>query len=71
MNFLEFCEAPPIKKPSRLVIFFKILIFSGFTDPPYKIFGNFPLNFFLINSTVCSSSSILGIFPVPIDQTGS
>ena len=37
----------------------------------YKIFGNLPLNFFLINSTVCSSSSILGIFPVPIDQTGS
>ena len=71
MNFFELCEAPPIKKPSRLLIFFRSPMFCGFTDPPYKIFGNLPLNFFFINFTVSSSSLVFGILPVPIDHTGS
>ena len=42
------------------------------TDPPYKIFGDFLPNLFLINETDFNKSSdVLGIKPVPIDQTGS
>ena len=41
------------------------------TDPPYKIFGDFLPNLFLINETDFSKSSDAGINPVPIDQTGS
>ena len=71
MNFFTFCDAPPIKNPSRLTIFFNSLIFFGLTDPPYRIFGGFDLNCFFIKAIVCSRSLILGILPVPIDQTGS
>ena len=39
INFFEFCEAPPIKNPLIEEICFKIDIFFGFTDPPYKTVG--------------------------------
>ena len=54
-----------------LLISFKFLIFSGLTEPPYKTFGNLPLNLLLINSIVLKRSFDFGIMPVPIAQTGS
>jgi len=39
INFFGFCDAPPIKKPSMLGIFFNMLTLLLFTDPPYKILG--------------------------------
>ena len=68
---MAFWEAPPIKNPSMLLITFKSLIFWGLTEPPYKIFGDLPLNLLLINSTVFRRSFDFGIIPVPIAQTGS
>ena len=41
------------------------------TDPPYRIFGDFLPNLFLIKETDFNKSSYFGIKPVPIDQTGS
>ena len=56
-------------------ICFKIDIFFGFTDPPYKTIGFFILNLFLINFLICitwfSKSLDFGTRPVPIDHTGS
>ena len=71
INFLAFWDAPPIKKPSILLISFKLLIFWGFTEPPYKTFGDLSLNLLLINSTVLKRSFDFGITPLPIAQTGS
>ena len=71
INFLAFWDAPPIKKPSILLISLKIVIFWGFTDPPYKTFGNLSLNLLLINSTVLKRSWDFGMRPLPIAQTGS
>ena len=48
MNLFGLCEAPPIKKPSMLLISFKSLIFWGLTEPPYKTFGDLSLNLLLI-----------------------
>ncbi len=47
INFFEFCEAPPIKKPFIKLISLNDNIFLGFTDPPYKTNG-FSLYSFLI-----------------------
>jgi len=69
MNFFGTCDAPPIRNPSIISIFFKSLIFFGFTDPPYKTFVF--LTLFLIKLTVSSNSDFFGIKPVPIAQTGS
>ena len=44
---------------------------AALTEPPYKIFGDFLPNFFLIKLTDLIKSSDFGITPVPIDQTGS
>ena len=71
INFFGICDAPPIKKPSMLGIFFKILTLLVFTDPPYKIFGYFFTNLLLINEIVLFKSASFGITPVPIDHTGS
>ena len=71
INFLTFWDAPPIKKPSILLISLKIVIFSGFTEPPYKTFGNLSLNLLLINSTVLKRYWGFGISPLPMAQTGS
>ena len=46
-------------------------MFSGFTDPPYKIFDDLSLNLLLINSTVLNKSFDFGIKPLPMAQTGS
>ena len=48
INFFEFCEAPPTKKPSMPVIIFNLLMLLILTDPPYKIFGVFLPNLLLI-----------------------
>ena len=48
INFFEFCEAPPIKKPFIEVISFNDDIFLGFTDPPYKTIGFLTLYVFFI-----------------------
>ena len=71
INFLASWDAPPIKKPSILLISLKIVIFWGFTEPPYKTFGDLSLNLLLINSTVSKRSWGFGIRPLPIAQTGS
>ena len=71
INFLAFWEAPPIKKPSILLISFKFIIFRGFTEPPYKTFGDLSSNLLLINSIILKRSSDFGIIPLPIAQTGS
>jgi len=39
INFFEFCEAPPIKKPFIALISLNDNIFLLFTDPPYKTTG--------------------------------
>ena len=59
-----------LKKPSILLISLKIVIFWGFTEPPYKTFGNLSLNLLLINSTVPKRSRGFGIRPLPIAQNG-
>ena len=46
-------------------------MFTLLTEPPYKIFGDFLPNFFLINLIDLTKSSDFGINPVPIDHTGS
>ncbi len=71
INFFGICDAPPIKKPSMLGIFFNILTLLVFTDPPYKILGYFFTNLFLIYEIVLFKSASFGITPVPIDHTGS
>ena len=71
INFFESCDAPPTKKPSMILIFFNCLMLSPFTEPPYKIFGGFLPNLFLINEIDFIKSFVFGINPVPIDQTGS
>ena len=71
MNFFGICDAPPIKKPSMLGIFFNILTFFVFTDPPYKILGYFFTNLLFINEIVWIKAASFGITPVPIDHTGS
>ena len=75
INFFGFCDAPPIKNTLIEEICFKIDIFFGFTDPPYKTIGFFILNLFLINFLICitwfSKSLDFGTRPVPIDHTGS
>ena len=71
INFFGFCDAPPIKNPSMLPIFFNILTLLVFTDPPYKILGYFFTNLLLIYKIVLIKSSSFGITPVPIDHTGS
>ena len=71
INFFGFCDAPPIKNPSMLGIFFNILTLLVFTDPPYKILGYFFTNLLLINEIVLFKSASFGIIPVPIDHTGS
>ena len=64
-------DAPPIKKPSMLLISFKFFIFCWLTEPPYKTFGILPSNLLLINLIVFKRSFDFGIMPVPIAQTGS
>ena len=71
INFFGICDAPPIKKPSMLGIFFNILTLLVFTDPPYKILGYFFENLLFINKIVLIKSASFGITPVPIDHTGS
>ena len=71
INFFGFCDAPPIKNPSMLGIFFNILTLLLFTDPPYKILGYFFTNLLLISEIVLFKSAYFGITPVPIDHTGS
>ena len=71
INFFGFCDAPPIKKPPMLGIFFNILTLLPFTDPPYKILGYFFTNLLWINEIVLFKSASFGITPVPIDHTGS
>ena len=71
INFLTFWDAPPIKKPSILLISFKFIIFWGFTEPPYKTFVDLGLNLLFMNSTVLKRSFDFGIIPLPIAQTGS
>ena len=71
INFFGFCEAPPIKKPSMLGIFFNLSALLIFTDPPYKILGYFFINLLLISEIVLFKSVSFGITPVPIDHTGS
>ena len=71
INFFGICDAPPIKKPSMLGIFFNILTLLMFTDPPYKILGYFFTNLLLINEIVSFKTASFGIIPVPIDHTGS
>ena len=71
INFFEFWEAPPIKKPSMSVIFLNILALLVFTDPPYKIYGYYFKNLLFINEIVLIKSFSFGITPVPIDHTGS
>ena len=71
INFFGFCDAPPIKKPSILGIFFNFLTLFPLTDPPYKILGYFFKNLLLINEIVLVKVSSFGIIPVPIDHTGS
>ena len=71
INFCAFWDAPPIKKPSILLISFKFVIFLGFTEPPYKTFGGLSLNLPLINSTVLKRSFDFGIIPLPMAHTGS
>ena len=71
INFLAFWDAPPIKKPSILLISLKFLIFLGFTEPPYKTFGDLSLNLLLIKLTVSKRSFGFGTIPVPMAQTGS
>ena len=44
INFFGFCDAPPIKNPSMLGIFFNLSALLVFTDPPYKILGYFFTN---------------------------
>jgi len=46
-------------------------MFWGFTEPPYKTFGDLALNLLLINSTILKRSCDFGIRPLPIAQTGS
>ena len=41
MNFLEDCDAPPIRKPSISEIGENNLIFLALTEPPYKTVGDF------------------------------
>ena len=75
MNFFGFWEAAPTKKPLIIFISLKFFTFFGFTDPPYKIFGLFNLNFFkrlfFIKLTFFSRSTAFGVIPVPIDHIGS
>ena len=71
INFFEFCDAPPIKKPSMSGIIFNWSIFLLLTEPPYKTFGDFFPNLLFINLIDLDSSSEEGINPVPIDHTGS
>ena len=71
INFFEFCEAPPTKKPSIPVTIFNLSMFLILTDPPYKIFGDFFPNLLLINEIDLVKSSDLGIRPDPMDHTGS
>ena len=54
-----------------LSIFFKLLIFFGLTEPPYKTFGDVSLNLLLINFIILKRSWDFGISPLPIAQTGS
>ena len=74
IKFFDFCDAPPIKKPSIELICVKSLIFFEFPDPPYKTLGFFDLNLlfsiFLIVFTFLSKSFDFGIIPVPIAQIG-
>ena len=63
INFLESCEAPPIKKPSIVLIFFIWSILFEFTEPPYKIFGLFVPNLLLINKMDFIKSFGFGIIP--------
>ena len=71
INLLGSCEAPPIKKPSIILIFLNCEMFWSLTDPPYKIFGGFEPNLLLIKLTDLIKSLDFGIIPVPIDQNGS
>ena len=71
INFFGFCDAPPIKNPSMLPIFFNILTLLVFTEPPYKILGYFFTNLLLINEIALFKSASYGITPLPIDHTGS
>ena len=47
INFFGICDAPPIKKPSMLGIFFNILTLLALTDPPYRILGYLFINLLL------------------------
>ena len=71
INIFGLCDAPPIKKPSMLGIFFNLSVLLVLTDPPYKILGYFFINLLLINEIVLFKSASFGITPVPIDHTGS
>ena len=71
INFFGFCDAPPIKKPSMLGIFFNLSALLVFTDPPYKILGYFFTNLLFINEIAWIKAASFGITPVPIDHTGS
>ena len=68
MNFFGFCDAPPIKNPSMLAIFFNILTLLVFTDPPYKILGYFFTNLLLINEIASFKTASFGIIPVQIGR---
>ena len=71
INFFESCEAPPTKNPSMPVIIFNLSTLLLFTDPPYKIFGDFLPNLLFMKDIDFFKSSDFGINPDPIDHTGS
>ena len=75
MNFFEFKDAPPIRKPFISFIFASSFTFFGLTEPPYNIlifidFFNLT-KIYLILFKFLLNSKFLGIIPVPIDQIGS
>jgi len=65
INFFEFKEAPPTKKPFMPVIIFNLSTLPLFTDPPYKIFGDFLPNLLFIYLNIADEMMYVknGLFP--------